>query len=179
MSGPLRQEMLAPAIEALRRGELGVAVGTGRSGRESVEGLAAASALPVGAERGSSVAGGAGKSLTARQLRHAKQSLRMFESSPTVDCHVDGDRAQPEVSFEECERDKSGDAEQAQDRCRHQAAGAAQDKPKQGTENLAAIQRIDRKDIEDEETRVDVQNGANEFVDVGMVYAHPEEPPRK
>jgi hypothetical protein len=64
------------------------------------------------------------------------------------------------------EGEESGDADEADDGGSHQAAGAAQWKPKQGTENLAAIERIDGEHIEDQQAGVDPHNCVEKCVGI-------------
>ncbi len=58
----------------------------------------------------------------------------------------------------EREADESGDSDQAKDRGDHQTAGTSHHKPEQGAKDLAAIERIDGKDVEDQQAQVDVEH---------------------
>src|SRR5260221_9837109 len=44
---------------------------------------------------------------------------------------------------------------------------APEHKPKQGAKNLAAIERIDRQNVEDQQTDIDIKNSVNQSPQVG------------
>jgi hypothetical protein len=79
----------------------------------------------------------------------------VLQAAPAIHQHEDGYRSQPDVLSPDSETDEAGDPYQAEYCGYHQAASAAQHKPEQGAENLAAIQRIDGKDIENQQPLVD------------------------
>ena len=79
----------------------------------------------------------------------------MLQSAPAVHQHEDGDRPEPDVLLPESEGNEASYANEAEDRRDHQAAGAAQDKPEERTEDLAAIQRVDGKNVEGQKAYVD------------------------
>jgi hypothetical protein len=63
------------------------------------------------------------------------------------------------------EGEESGHADEAHNRGHHQAADAAQHKPKQGSNNLAAIQGRDWQRVEDEQPHVDAPDRVQKCLD--------------
>lgn len=152
---PIMHGMRASTVEAAGGLILGTAVRTRCARREGVEGLAAFSTFPVIANGRRVVARGAGESLATRKLREARKGLRLFEATPTTHRQVDRNDAEPCISDTNREHDESGDAEKSDDSSGHEAAGASEDEPQQRTEDLAAVERVDGKDIEKEKAAVD------------------------
>src|SRR6202051_1455812 len=135
--------MQCSAVHTLGHGKLSSAARADGAGLESVELLPAFSALPKLANRWRRLAVGAGESFPTGQLCKLDQRLRVLQAAPATHQHEESDRSQQDVSAPEGKTDESGDSDQANDRGDHQAARAAQHKPDQGAEYLAAIQRVD------------------------------------
>jgi len=81
--------------------------------------------------------------------------LGLLEPSPAVHRHVERDCSQPKVLSPDCKSDERNGPNQAKNGRGHQASGAAKHKPEKRSQNLTAIQGIDRKNVEDEESDVD------------------------
>ena len=90
----------------------------------------------------------------SRQFCEAQQCPRLLQPLPAVHQNECGDNSKPDGLKPQGEEDKAGHAEEADDRGRHQAAGASHDKPEQGPKNLAAIQRIDWEHVENQQAQI-------------------------
>jgi hypothetical protein len=154
--------MPTAAIEALCCGVLRTTVRTDSARFERVERLSTLSAFPIRSNWGSCVAGRTCESRATWELGHPQKSLGLFKPGPAVHCHEDGNRAQPRVLSPDCKSDERDGPKQAKNGRSHQAPGAAKHKPEQRSQNLTAIQGIDRKDVEDEEPLVNKGHPAHE-----------------
>lgn len=165
--GPLGHGVARAAIEAGGDGELS---GTGRANGQGLKGVERGSALganPVLTDRRRSLARGAGETDAARGLGQAKQSPRVIEAVPAIQENEDGENAEPDGLLPQGESKETNHANKSEHRGHKKAAGAANDKPEKGAENLAAIERIDGKHVENEQADVDDQNGAKKSVEIG------------
>ena len=108
---PFMQGMLAAAIEAPGNRKLNAATGACCPGFESVKGLSALAAFPVGAERRSGMAGWAGVSGSPRQLGEPQESSSMLKSAPAVHQDEDGKSPEPHRPANHGESDESEHSE--------------------------------------------------------------------
>jgi hypothetical protein len=90
----------------------------------------------------------------------------VLEPAPTVHDHVKRNHAQPEVLPPECKTDKRHGTQKTDYRCDHQAPGAAKHKPEQGTQNLATIQGIDRKNVKSQQAGVDPEYRWSRLIEI-------------
>src|ERR1051325_11516630 len=132
-------------------------------GFKGIERFAAFSATPEDADGWRGLAKRAMIFGTAWSLFQTEEHAGSQPSMPTVQRDENTHEAEPnEVVPErrignigqEGERKKAGDAEEAQDGCDHQTAGASKDEPKQTLENLSSIQRIDGEKVKDKQGRI-------------------------
>jgi hypothetical protein len=130
--------------------------------------LSTTSALPEIADWGRGFARWTSKALATRQLCETQQSLRVFQSTPAIQEHEDGDRPEPAGSAPEGETDKGDTADKAEDGRYHQTAGAPEHKPEQGPKDLAAIQRINGKNVEAEQAHVNPPHLIHQAIKVGQ-----------
>jgi len=68
------------------------------------------------------------------------------------------------------ESDEPRTADEPDNRGHHEAAGASEHKPEQGTKDLAAVQGVDRQHVENEQAKIDVPDAAQQHVQVGRCY---------
>src|SRR5438270_2960035 len=134
--------MQMPAIQASRSRELGPAVRTHCPGLKSVERLSAVGALPILTDRWRSVAARTLKAVAARKLGHLQEILRVLQAAPAIHQHVEGNDPQPGVARINGKPDASDYSQESKDGGDQQATSSPEDKPKQRTQYLSAIQRI-------------------------------------
>lgn len=91
-----------------------------------------------------------------RDLRQCRQTSGLFETSPTLAEDENGHDANPVRFHPECEANEAESARNTDDSRNGQAMCPAKGKPKERPQNLPAIQRIDREQVENEEPDVDV-----------------------
>jgi hypothetical protein len=123
---------------------------------EGIERLATLSTLPEVSHRWRGVAAGTGIAIAARQFCQAQEDAGMLQAAPAVQQQKSGHDAVPRRPRVNRQDEKAGYTEKSEDGGDHQAAGASQDEPEQGAQNLAAVQRVDRQDVEDQQTDVDI-----------------------
>jgi len=87
----------------------------------------------------------------------------VLEPAPAIHEQENGNRAEPKIVRINREPDECGDAKESEDSRDQQAASAAHHKPQQGTKNLAAIERIDRENVEHEQSDIDKEDGVQEW----------------
>src|SRR5580700_9082721 len=166
-SNPLAEGMQSATVQTPGCGEPGAAVGTDALSLEGIEGLTALAALPEVSHWWCGVAAGTGKAVAAWQLRQTREEARVLPSTPAIHQHEDSENSIPNRLRIYRQNDEPGHADEAEDGGDHETAGASEHKPKQRTQNLAAIERIDRQDVEDQQAEVDVCDGAQKLVEVG------------
>src|SRR6202041_3159621 len=155
------------AIEASGQCKLGRTMGTEALGLERVEGLGTLAALPIIADRGMSFAGWTSESVPARQLGEMQELLRVRQSPPPIHEHEDGNRTEPNVSRPNGIADKRGDSHEPEDGSNHQTASATEDEPEQGAQDLSAIERIDRQNVEEKKCHIDIKHRVNQRPQIG------------
>src|SRR5579871_5915869 len=90
----------------------------------------------------------------------------MLQSAPTVHKHENRNGREPEIPAHKCPDNETGDSDESQNRCHHQASRAPQDKPEKGAKNLTTVQGIDRENVEDEQADINSEDGTDQFVNV-------------
>src|SRR5580698_739596 len=159
--------MQSATSQAPGRCEAGATMRTDALGLKSVERLAALATLPEVSDRRRGVAAGASEAVATGQLRQTGQESCVLQPSPAIHQHEGGENAVPDGLSPHRQNDEPDYADETDHRRYHQAAGASEDEPEQGAEDLAAIERVDGKDVEDQQADVDVCDGAQEGVKVG------------
>jgi hypothetical protein len=112
----------------------------------------------------------------ARQLCETKQRPRLLQSAPAIHQNERGQNSEPHGLHSQREDDEPSHTEETDDRGRHQTASAAHYKPKQGPKNLAAIERINREHIEDQQAQVNQRDGSQQQEDVWHLLRQSERP---
>src|SRR5580698_5261642 len=148
--------MLRTALQAIRRSKLRPAMRTGCVILKDVETLTAPSAFPKLADRGRGLASRTNISVTPRQVGDGRHSLRLPKTAPADGQDVEGNNSQPGILPNE--DDETGRADQSDYGRRHQAPVAAHHKPQQRSQNLSAIQRINRQNIENQQAEINVRD---------------------
>ncbi len=74
--------------------------------------------------------------------------------------------------LDESKEKESSHTNEAEDSGDHQTAGASEDKPEQGPEDLSAIERVNRQDVEDEKADVDDVERSDQHIDVRSGKVH-------
>lgn len=82
----------------------------------------------------------------------------MLQAAPTIQKNKYRDNGNPSGLLRDGEGEESYDADEADDGGSQQAAGTAEEEPEQGTENLATIEGIDGKHVEDKKADIDPED---------------------
>src|SRR5205814_5736156 len=112
------------------------------------------------------VATGTLKRVTARKLGHLQKILCVLQAAPAIHQQVEGHDPQPRVARINGESDAADYSQESNNGGDEQAPGSSQNKPKQRTQYLPAVQRVDGKDVEDQQADIDIKNGANQLVNI-------------
>jgi hypothetical protein len=91
----------------------------------------------------------------------------VLESAPAIHEQEDGDRAKPTVAPPKRQPNECGNTDKSEQCGYQQTSGAAHHEPEQRTENLAAIKRVDREDIERQQPNIDPENRVKQRMQVG------------
>jgi hypothetical protein len=164
---PFGDRCFVAAVEAGGGGEAGGAGGANAAGFEGVESGVALVARPEEAEGRGGVTAGAGEALAAGDAFEFAERLGLFEAAPAVHGGVGGDETCPDGLGPEGETDEASDTNESEDRGNHEAAGASERIPEKRAKDLAPVERINGKDVEDEEHDVGGENGAEEAIFIG------------
>jgi len=73
---------------------------------------------------------------------------------------------EPQGSSNECESYESQHANKAQNGRDQEAASSPQNKPEERSQNLTAVERVNRKEIENEEYEIDVEHRSQQQKEV-------------
>src|SRR6185312_6280951 len=173
MAGPLGEGVIVAAIEAAAAGEGGAAGGAGARGGKEIERLAAGGAVPEGAGGRGDAAGGTEEAGLAGQFGELAQGAGVAQAAPTTQKDKGINHSQPQIAGQERRQAEQAGPHDPNGGGGKQAASAAEGEPEQGAEDLAAIERVDGEEVEDEQAQVDVEQGMDEGERVGM-GEHPE-----
>ena len=166
------------ADDAARSREARRALRTGRVIGKRVELGPARTATPkiAGGRRG--MTNRARVPFPARRFGDAGETLCELVSFPTAHADERRNDAQPDRLRPECQNDKTRRAHKSDDRGHRQTLQRPDDKPEQRPENLAAIERIDREEIEDEDHEIHQRHGINKLMDIARPWRVRKESPK-
>ena len=119
-------------------------------GLKCVKRLLALSAFPERANRRVGSATGTRKALAARQFLQQDHGPRTLESTPAAEQDVGGHDQGPRGVHPQSQTDQSGRAQKSNNSGHVKAARPPHEEPKHAAKDLAAIERVDRKNVEDE-----------------------------
>ena len=155
---PIGDRVGLTAIEAGGFFETRGALRTDAAGLEGVELGCTLIATPVGSDGRRGSATRAGESLAAGDFLKLAQGAGGFEAVPAIHAGIGGDEAQPDRLLPQCQQDKTGDPNKAENRSDQQAARSSERKPEQRAQDLTAIERIDGQNVEDKEAKINLEN---------------------
>src|SRR5207247_10130820 len=123
----------------------------GTAALKRVERVLAVWALPEVAERRFSFASRTYKSTSAWKLGDSRQRPCVLQSTPAIQQHKGRDHAKPHRLQPDGDSNEPDYAYHPKNSCGHEAASAAQHEPEQRTQNLAAVERVNRQHVEDQQ----------------------------
>ena len=82
----------------------------------------------------------------------------MLKPGPAIHQDEDSQSREPQGLLIERESYESQHANQAQNGRNHEAASSSQNKPEERSQNLTAVERVDRKEIENQQSEIDVED---------------------
>src|SRR5262245_52371075 len=115
----------------------------------------------------------AGELLMAGHTRDAQQDSSVGERAPAGQEHEGGHNAKPNTSSDHGKEDKPSNSKETNHCHDSQAASRADEKPKQGPDNLATVQRINGKQVKDQKSDINPPHGADENVGIGRRLVEP------
>ena len=171
---PFAYRSQAAAFRAGRCGELSSTVGTDAMRFKRVEGLPAFAATPEGAAGRSNLANRAGKSVATRRIGDAGQCARLLKTAPAVKQNKGSQYIIPTGVLHYHIGNHYSDADEPDDGGDHHAARPAKRKPKQRSQNLPSIKRINWKQVKFQQDPIDVSDYSNisEKVRQAMIPSH-------
>ena len=144
------QGVLSTTIEALGRRVMSAAEWTSRACFKWVKELLALSASPINSSRRRGLTSRTRVALTPTELCDLEQGARVLKPGPAIHQDKNCQGREPPGSENECESYESQHANKAQNCRDHEAASSPQNKPEERSQNLTAVERVNRKEIENE-----------------------------